>query len=158
MVPRDTFPDKSGLCSLLLATWAGYLNLTKACAIFSVSMIPQACPSHSLQFVRFRHIILVWEISPPTTHTHTHTLQKHREAAACLSVLFRISCKTFRLAQACPGLLKKRAVLWHLSCSKQSTAAVTHTLVTIAVMHCNTLLPQWGHFDCTYNQKYGQCN
>lgn len=84
VVPWDTFPDKSGLCSLLLATWAGSLNLTKACAIFSVSMIPQACPSHSLQFVRFRHIISVWEISPPNhTHAHTHYRSTMRLLPVC---------------------------------------------------------------------------
>lgn len=40
VVSLDFFPDNSGLCSLVLATWAGSLNLTKACAIFSGAMIP----------------------------------------------------------------------------------------------------------------------
>lgn len=140
VVSLDFFPDNSGLCSLVLATWAGSLNLTKACAIFSGAMIPQACPSHSLQFVRFRHIILVSEIVPhPPPPTHARTPQKHHVAAACLG-LFRILWEGVQNVQACtgmskeapafllsypkllqkPGLLKKKkAVSWHLSSCKQ---------------------------------------
>lgn len=62
------FPDKTKWCNLkMLVTWVGLLNLYKVCAIFSVSMVPQPCPAHSLQFVRFRHIISAREIVPHTT-------------------------------------------------------------------------------------------
>lgn len=48
----------------MFVTWAGSLNLSKVCAIFSVSMVPWPCPAHSLHFVRFRHTIWAGEIVP----------------------------------------------------------------------------------------------
>lgn len=49
----------------MLGTWVDPLNISKVCAIFSVSVVPHACPAHSLQFIRFRHTVSVGEIVPP---------------------------------------------------------------------------------------------
>lgn len=43
----------------------------------------------------------------PLPTTHTHTPQKHHVAAACLSVLFRISWESVRNVQACTGMSKR---------------------------------------------------
>lgn len=61
------FSDKKKWYNLkMLVTWVGPLNLSKVCAIFSVSVVPQPCPAHSLQSVRFRHTVSAGEIVPRT--------------------------------------------------------------------------------------------
>lgn len=154
--------DKTKWCNLkLLVTWVGPLNLSKVCAIFSVSMVPQPCPAHSLQFVRFRHIS-AWEIVP---HTTGAPVAAEPTSSTCgwltdwlltgwgfLGYHEKV-CQTCRLAKTRPRgpclltLLSQVATEtnfhWKneqsrdvpLSCSKQSMTAVIHCVVTVVTLH-----------------------
>lgn len=107
------FSDKEKWPNLkMLVTWAGPLNLSGACAIFSVSVVPQPCPAHSLQSVRLRRTVSAGEIVPPRRSSST--------SGSCVDFLHLRStnwlltdwgllgyhekvCQTCRLAETRPG-------------------------------------------------------
>lgn len=67
--PVGPFSDKKKRYNLkMLVTRVDPLNVSKACAIFSLSVVPHACPAHSLPSVRFRHTVSGWA---PQHHSST---------------------------------------------------------------------------------------
>lgn len=171
----SAFQTRQKWCNLkTLVTWVGPLNLSRACAIFSVSTVPQPCPAHSLQFVRFRHISAS-EIVPP------HRRSTSGSWADILNLrltgwltdwlgLFGISREGLpkhaglqRHVREAPSSPRSPAPSCHrnfhwkceqsrdvpLSCSKQSTAAVMHC-VSVVTLHqykeFSVWVPHWFHW------------
>lgn len=153
----------------MLVTWVGPLNLSKVCAIFSVSMVPQPCPAHSLQFVRFRHISAL-EIPPHTTRapvvagptSSTRGSLTDCWLAEAFWAIMKSSakhCKPAKTRPRGPCLLTRLPQVatetnFHrenepsrdvpLSCSKQSETAAIHCVATAATL-------------CQYKEDYLVC-